>query len=714
MQRNAETALALFVGAVVTLWGLNQSLAAEPTKPPVAVFGVNAGKAAFSNVAQPDVKIPLTIENMSGKALEDISIELSPFTAATGDVIEARMEPGKVPKVPPGATAQFKLLAQFLPAATFSAHARVLQGKKVLSSFEIEIVRIKAKPQMDIGDVAVIQETAGVLRESVDIPLTMKVYSTGATAIVTPPILHSAIRKPKVDSISGIAAVATLDLSALPNPLVVTAGQPRDITLRLRGITAPGRYDLKLRFAPPGYDVIDKDVTIYVRDPSWVATAFIFVGVVLSLLFQAYGGTIRPRLVVKRRVESVFVALREIEASAPENDTKQLAADVSKSLAEQWQKARDRGGLAAASVDAYEQMIPGLRRWSEMRHLVAATRPDAVRQRLTAKLAEAAATFSAASPDAAKISSSIDTLQKFPDTIRTETVQELTSQLDMLDKELTDDARPTAARLRSALLLVREKLHKGALEAAVGAFDAARLQYAVVLADDLIKRVDSNDPPIGISNKDWGSLVEETKLAAAKVQRSSDADDAMAKIASAMKNYLFRVAGALRTAAGALGDSATAKAVTDELDSVETAIQANQLTDAWQHMNAAAGAFQRASVPVGRPMGETERTAFNLLDVLAGRGAVGGSAFDIMGVFDVPSAADLVQPGAPARTARRLNRFDFLASAFALIIATAIGLQALWIDNPVWGGGAFYFAAFIWGFAVDQFTHAGIVALRPR
>src|SRR6266705_307352 len=100
MQRNAISAFALCVGAAVTSLGLRQSLAAEPAKPPIAVFGVNAGKAAFSNVAQPDVKIPLTVENTSSQTLEDISIELSPFTAATGDVTEARIEPAKVLRLP--------------------------------------------------------------------------------------------------------------------------------------------------------------------------------------------------------------------------------------------------------------------------------------------------------------------------------------------------------------------------------------------------------------------------------------------------------------------------------------------------------------------------------------------------------------------------------------------------------------------------------------
>jgi hypothetical protein len=233
----------------------------------------------------------------------------------------------------------------------------------------------------------------------------------------------------------------------------------------------------------------------------------------------------------------------------------------------------------------------------------------------------------------------------------------------------------------------------------------------------LINRVQSKVPPVGIAPDDWKSLAAQTKRLAAKVQASTHADSAMLEIALAMKDYLFRVAGALRKAAGDLGSPEKAKTVTDELDTVEAAIQGNQLTAAWQHMNSATAAFQNASVPVGRAMGGAEQAASDLLGVAAGGGPVGGGAFDIMGAlgrFALPSAADLARPEAPAGTSRRLNWFDFLASAFALILATVIGLQAIWIDNPVWGGGGLYLAAFVWGFAVDQLTHSGIVALRPR
>ena len=713
MQRNTITGLALCAGVALVSLGNCQVRAEEAPKPLVSVFGVSGGKAAYSNVTQPDVKLPLTVENTSTQTLADVSLDLNQFVAPTGDVVSGSIEPAKVPKLLPGATAQFTLTVRFLPAATFSAHARVLQGKKMLISFDIEIVRTRGKPQIDIGDVAAIQETASVPRAELDIPLAMKIYATGASAVVTRPVLHSVTRKAKVDSTTGTAAVAKLDTSALPDPLVVTAGQPSDITLRLKGITAPGRYDLKLRFAPSGYDIVEKDVTIYVRDPGWIAAVLIFLGVVQSLVFQSYSGTIRPRLLLQRRIESIFEEMHKLATTAAENDTRELAREVNRALARRSDQARDQGGLPAATVDLYELLLPGLQRWSEMRHLVAATRPEAVRQRLLATLQTAAGAFVAASPDAATITASLNTLQSFPNTIRDETAKELKTQLDALDTQLRTDARPAAARLRSALLLVRQKAANGDLNAAVGAFDAARLQYAVLLADDLMKRVDSTIPPIGFTSGDWASLAEETKLAAAEVQKSNDADSAVSKITIAMKDYLFRVAAALRTAAAALGSPEKAKAVTDELDAVETATSGDHLTEAWQHMNTATAAFQKASVPVGRQMGSAERTASDLLGV-TGSGPVGGSALNFMDAFALPSAADLARPGAAARTIRRLHQFDILTSAFALILATAIGLQALWIDNPVWGGGALYLAAFVWGFAVDQLTHAGIVALRPR
>ena len=69
---------------------------------------------------------------------------------------------------------------------------------------------------------------------------------------------------------------------------------------------------------------------------------------------------------------------------------------------------------------------------------------------------------------------------------------------------------------------------------------------------------------------------------------------------------------------------------------------------------------------------------------------------------------------AAAITERVLAWSDIAISIFVLIVAGAIGVQTLWVDNLTWGGGAAYLAAFLWGFAADQFTHAGVTALAKR
>jgi len=66
MQRNVMRALPLFIGVAVVSLGLSQSHAAEPAKPSVSVVGVNAGKATFSNVGEPDA-IPQE-KRMAGRA----------------------------------------------------------------------------------------------------------------------------------------------------------------------------------------------------------------------------------------------------------------------------------------------------------------------------------------------------------------------------------------------------------------------------------------------------------------------------------------------------------------------------------------------------------------------------------------------------------------------------------------------------------------------
>lgn len=671
-------------------------------------------KIEFANVAKPDVSIPLTVENKGKGTVKKASIDITPFTAPTGESEGATVTPAEA-DIPAGMTQQFILTANLPSAATFKARARVLAGSQPLLPFTVQVARTKARPGIDIGGVAAVQKTAELGHPSLDIPLKLKLYATEEPAHVPPPVLDSATRKPKADSQSGEAATAELDVTGLSPSIRVEPGTPAEITVPVTNIGSPGRYDLKLRFAAPGFEVIDKDVTVYVRDPALLAFGLIALGVLLSLALQAFGKTIRPRLVAQKRVTTLLGDLRNLESSAADAEAKRLVADVRAAIKARWDASVARRLSLTGQFDVYEEIVPSLRTWVALHERTLRIHPESVRLKLLAKLEQTAAAFRATPPDKAKVNEAITTLSEFPHTIREEIEKELRQQLDALDKELRSDGRPAAARLRNTLQVAKQALDRGQVEAAAGSFQTARLQYAYLLADDLRARVEAKTPPAGMQDADWSTLRGSIVSAVRGVQATADADEAMRLIELAVGDYLRTVGAALRSASDAFSDDAKAKPVHDALDEVEAALDGKKLTAAWQQLQKAQEAYQKAALPVGQPMGAADKSAMEALANAAGS-AVGAGAFDIMTIqIDVPpSANELDRPGATIATARSLTRYDILASLVVLIVATLVGLQTLWINDPTWGGWGSYLTAFASGFALDQFTHAGIQALRLR
>ncbi len=47
-------------------------------------------------------------------------------------------------------------------------------------------------------------------------------------------------------------------------------------------------------------------------------------------------------------------------------------------------------------------------------------------------------------------------------------------------------------------------------------------------------------------------------------------------------------------------------------------------------------------------------------------------------------------------------------------LAALIGLQALWNNDPIWGGWSSRFLAFLWGLGLHQFTFDGISGLTDK
>ena len=285
----------------------------------------------------------------------------------------------------------------------------------------------------------------------------------------------------------------------------------------------------------------------------------------------------------------------------------------------------------------------------------------------------------------------------------------LSAEVATFDTKLANDSRASVVAIRATLQNVRDALRDKQVENALRSYDAARLRYVVVLADDLRARVADNVlQPTGIEKTEWENLKRDTNARLDALGREPDADVAMGLLRDATREYVLRVAAALKRA--------TAKLPAGNRTNIETALQpieglldADDFTAAWKALDAAQAAFvSTVRALAGGQMG----AEMSALAAAAGAPATG---FDILSIFDLPPSWDSFgSAGSAARTKAAITLFDLLVSAIVLIAATLVGLQVLWIGNPTWGGGVSYLAAFLWGFAVDQFTHAGVSALAKK
>jgi hypothetical protein len=134
---------------------------------------------------------------------------------------------------------------------------------------------------------------------------------------------------------------------------------------------------------------------------------------------------------------------------------------------------------------------------------------------------------------------------------------------------------------------------------------------------------------------------------------------------------------------------------------METAFKNGDLTTAWRKLEA-------AQIEVDASM---KNKTGGSMGASAAAAAAAIAGFDPLAAFNLPQSWVELARQSAAHTARTITMWDVLISVIVLVAAGAIGIQTLWVDNATWGGGPMYLTAFLWGFAADQFTHAGVAAL---
>ena len=679
------------------------TLAADTPPPPVAVLGGTS--LELTDVTSPDVFIPVTFVERNGKGAT-LAVTVLPFVGPGGPIAPTVTgnDPSPIPLTPHG-QATLTLEASLLQAGKYRAvvHAVAIVGetKTALDDLVISITRTRSQPPFDIATVPASQVEIGWGATAATAAFALQVSGVDRAFTVPEARLLNATRKPTADSTSGTTTAMTL---AGGKVLPVTAGRTTPLTLSLDNMASAGRYDATVRFAVPGYQPVDTAVTAFVREPWHHAFLFIFVGVLVSFGVHTYTNTIRPRLLTQQMVTAWREQLDAARETAKgDREALALVDGVRDQIGAQWDRARQQRVPLDTAADVYDAIVAAVPQWIAIHQQLLVVKPVAVRDTLLPKLATVKKTFIGRTPDDAAVKTAVETLVGLPEALATAVGEALSAEVSKLDAQLAADARQSVTELRHLLRLVRQKIDKKEYGAAIGSFDAVRLRYVGILGDDLSARTNQTARPAGFTEKEWNDLRQATTAAVAQLRSTSDADQAMDIAIAASVNYLRVFMGALKRAGAGLGADLIAKVAALNTE-MEEAISKGDVTTAWRKLEAARGEVDAAmQTKTGSSMG-----------LAAAATAMPVTGFDPLAVFNLPPSWAALAGRTAAQTARTITMADLLISVIVLVAAGAIGIQTLWVGNTTWGGGAAYLAAFLWGFAADQFTHAGVNALAKK
>jgi len=657
----------------------------------------------LNSVTTPHFRTELTLST-NENAPVNVTIGDTRLQSPLGDSIPLLANP-KSFALKKGAPQTVTLSAELLNATTYTGQLAITG---LSAPYAITINRSATQLPITFSDVTVAEVTSTLPREELQVEIDATAYANGSDVTLPKPSLDSFTRR-ATSSMTATPALAKATL--VGDQVLVKSNEKTPLKFTLTGIKLPGKYDGHIRYAPSGYQPIDKPFTIYVRDPFWIAMLWIFLGVFVSFVLYVYAGTIRPRLLAQQRITTLFLALRDDETrAAGDPQALALVRRVRDNIKREWDTNQQQRIATLGDIDAYERIVEAIAPWIGYRRQVATLRPVTVRKPLNAKLDEVAAQLGADHPDLMAVQTAITTLRDMPSEIRKAVSDELKRQLDDLKLQLQDI--PAGTKIRDLVVAAASQLEHDDVEAAIESMQAARLEYAHYLAGVLLDRVSNKSGGArGMSAKDWASVRLATRTNAQKAKAATDPDEAIEWLIAAADPYVREVAAALQAAAMQnIADAGQQQGVLNAADAAVSTL-AQSVAGALDKLDDAVKLYDKSTSPAAPMHAQMASFVATVFGALAGGPA--GTTFDVGGIAGFGGAAeDLDRVGALASTRRQITTFDIAASIVVLIVACLVGMQTLWINDPAWGGPTSYLAAFVLGFGMDQFSKAGISALR--
>lgn len=545
-------------------------------------------------------------------------------------------------------------------------------------------------------------------------------FVTTGTAIGDPlsveqPYLQVVTYSAKADgSVKSAAPDVTLIATKLEN--VTTTSVPGNIKFTLAGITQAGRYDATVRLRGDAYQGKDVAVTVYAREPGWLAVVLIAFGLLVSIGLRTFANFTRPRQQNEQRAATLFAELQQagMEASGDEISVG-LVQQVRRDLTNFWNDLLAKGELTdLAALDVFDLRVGLLPSWITLRKRVQALKPATVQRKFSDDLDSVRIVLTNRAATSDDINAQVKVLDGMPVAIDRELLTALSAQVTKLRDEVKRDSRAQAQVIAAEMTKIESPAALRDLPAALARIDQLQRQYYLFCATELMKRMPSI-PPTGVLPGEWTAATTLIGMAVARMRDARTGAEAGDEFVTAWRLFLVTTAtGLLREVTDRIGLSTKPEryqGLKGRLDGVIETIKAGDLHKASTDLDAGIEEFKE--LLKNKALGGPEQAALTALTGLAGQPAAGSS--DVVEMSRGGTSAEALQrPGAMRVIGARAEGSLRLFVLAVIVLAIATGFKTLWLDDWIWGGSSSYFAAFLWGVAFDQFSQAGLTALIRR
>ena len=738
-------ARATFVACIcASAAGLVVAHAQDKPRELTVLGAVNGRVKLLANTSRIDAT--LMLESTAAQPI-DVSVRVSPFLdagarlhavgASAGAVTAATpSSPGAVAgaqvaiTIPARGAADLRITAALDAEGEYTG-AIVLSYGNVRDTIELAVTRASRNLDVELQGLEPVRGTGALFGSSSAQLRLVVVERAGRALTLNPPILTKFTQKAADGARAQARFTLQVDGQTLTN-VDLTAHQSRPMVLTLGDLGGAGEYTGTLRLESSGSKPVDQEFTLTLRESRFVAFLAILTGVILSVALRWLSQTFRPRLVEIRRAQLLGRELDELLADSTRDDEeagvlRHLRREIVSALL-----AIETGAMIGmtARIDRLDDRRKLAEEWVVRRRQVAGLQPESLRLRFRPVIDAAREAIVDDTSSAEALAARRSQLAGLNAAIDQALRDELTARIDALRKSLDDLAvRPASGLSVLAPATVRPLLDaadtaKAAndLRTALATYDRARRAWAGLLLDDLAAML-GQPAPVGLTAAEWTQLSDRLRpeLEAATAMLDRNADGAIARYHSAWARYVHTVSeGLARTLAQKRRDAQADEDLEDDvralivkhLDDAERENNAARTQAASGRMHEALAALARASAAAlaADSASPRSRGAF-----VAAPSFVPGALADVPGALvDARGPTVVISEAGVRATARIIGWIDLLVAVVAVLIATALGLAALWTPDPTWGGWEDRIVAMLWGLGLHQFTFAGVEGLTER